>query len=160
MTPISCDKAHMKMDENRQRDLLIVACSATKRPVSHPVPAIELYNGPAFRVLRKRLKLEGGQPTIYILSAKHGLIEANELVSVYDFRMNRKRALQIRDQVHIFLERLTPPGRFNAIFIWAGKDYLLALPQSFLARSDIHIAEGGIGKKLKQLREWCEKWSI
>lgn len=147
------------MNENGKQDLLILGCSATKRRTSHSLPAIQLYDGPAYRVLRKRLKIRGGRPTIWVLSAKYGLVKANHLITAYDAKMNRRRAQELRNQVEKFIERFAPPGRFNGIFIWAGKEYLAALPTSFLARCSVHVAEGRIGEKLKLLKEWCNNWS-
>ena len=143
----------------KSRDLLIIACSARKRHVSNSLPAIELYDGPAFRVLRKRIKVKDGQPTIWILSAKYGLIRANRRVYPYDIKMSRKRSGEIRNQVQSYIERFAPTGRFDRIFMWAGKEYLLALPPSFLTRCNVCVAHGYIGEKLKSLKDWCAEWS-
>jgi hypothetical protein len=146
------------LSENNKQDLLIIACSARKRRSSHSLPAIEIYDGPAYRIIRKRLRLGDGQPEIWILSAKHGLIRATHRIYPYDVRMSRKRAGEICKQVESFIERYAPPGRFNRIFVWAGKDYLFALPPSFLTRCNVYIADGYIGKKLKLLKDWCIEW--
>lgn len=147
------------MKTRKRQDLLIIACSARKRQVSNSVPAIELYDGPAFQVLRKRIRVKDGQPIIWVLSAKHGLIRGNQRIYGYDVKMNKKRAGEIRNQVQSFIECFAPTDRFHRIFIWAGKDYLLAFPPSFLGRSNVAVANGCIGKKLKLLKEWCAEWS-
>lgn len=63
---------------------LIVTCSAAKR--SPKGPAINVYNGPMFRVLRK------WQPNIklFILSAWYGFIDAGQEIETYDQVMPRR----------------------------------------------------------------------
>jgi hypothetical protein len=38
------------------RQLLVLSCSQRKLPNPEPLPALERYDGPAFRVLRKFLR--------------------------------------------------------------------------------------------------------
>ena len=55
--------------------MLILACSRRKRLDEGLLPAIDRYDGPAFRVLRRFLRERpAGAPDVLILSAKHGLI--------------------------------------------------------------------------------------
>ena len=57
--------------------LLILSCSQRKAPAKGRLPAIDRYDGPAFRVLRKYLREGPAEvPTVLILSAKYGLIES------------------------------------------------------------------------------------
>ncbi|GIG57169.1 hypothetical protein Lfu02_15410 [Longispora fulva] len=78
----------------------IVACSAEKTFTTHPVPALDLYQGGAVPPLRARL---GGQPAlrsrVRILSAEHGLIGADELLLPYDRPLDADRAVQLRPLV-------------------------------------------------------------
>jgi hypothetical protein len=61
------------------RRLLILACSQRKNPARGKLPAIDRYDGPAFRVLRKYSRDSAANlPTVLILSAKHGLIAADQ----------------------------------------------------------------------------------
>ena len=55
--------------------MLILACSRRKRLDEGLLPAIDRYDGSAFRVLRRFLRERpAGAPDVLILSAKHGLI--------------------------------------------------------------------------------------
>jgi hypothetical protein len=57
--------------------LLILSCSQRKAPWEGDLPALDRYDGPAFRVLRKYLRTHSDDSlAILILSAKFGLIEA------------------------------------------------------------------------------------
>lgn len=142
-----------------ERDLLIIACSARKKKCEGAVPAIELYDGPAYRILRKRLHGTCAKPAIWVLSAKHGLLWADSPIYWYDERLTTDRIQSVRQDAESFIERYAPPGSFESIFIWASEMYLQALPSSFLCRPNIHIAEGPIGKKLGQLKDWCTRWN-
>ena len=62
------------------RKLLIIGCSKRKRQLQE-APAIEVYDGPYYRMLRKA-KLEAVD--ISILSAKYGLIDYKTKISPYD----------------------------------------------------------------------------
>jgi len=147
------------LSESNKEDLLIIACSATKKQTNVPLPTLELYDGPAYRILRKRLDGVGTRPEIWILSAKHGLIEACCPLLPYDVKMDRERIQELRPEIELFLERFAPPGKFRRILIWAGKQYLLALPSSFLTRAEVDIVQGPIGHKLSVLKGWCVDWA-
>src|SRR5438128_9858454 len=80
--------------------LLILACSQRKRPYASLLPAIERYDGPAFRVLRRYRRLtEDKGLIVYILSAEYGLIPASKQIPTYDRRMDSKRADKLREDV-------------------------------------------------------------
>lgn len=80
--------------------LLIIGCSATKRPGPGPMPAIDRYDGPIWRSLRARLAelpaaaaaLEVGDLVVIVLSAEHGFIPAQLPIAPYDRRLDRQRA--------------------------------------------------------------------
>ena len=139
-----------------RKHLIILGCSATKRTVSGNVPAIYLYDGPAFRVLRSYLR-EYRWPeklSLGILSAKYGLMGALCPISNYDQRMSAHRAEELVSQVKQILGRWRT--QHAEVLLILGKDYLHAvdgvLDDRQDGRSDVHIVEGPIGKKLAVLR--------
>ncbi|BBD55403.1 DUF6884 domain-containing protein [Planktothrix agardhii] len=70
---------------NYLKDLLIINCSKSKYSQLEFLPAIERYNGVAFRVVRKFLQEQTTDYLdIFILSAKFGLIPAYQLIPNYD----------------------------------------------------------------------------
>jgi hypothetical protein len=86
----------------RQKHLIVLGCSATKFPTDTGLPAICLYNGPAFKVLRAFLRhYRWPSPlSIAILSAKHGMIGALASILPYDQRMTSERASQLAPAVN------------------------------------------------------------
>ena len=61
--------------------LLILGCSDRKRAANGKLPALDLYDGVNFRVLRTFLNEHGWPPglCVKILSAKYGLLDATDL---------------------------------------------------------------------------------
>ena len=78
-------------------NLLIISCSQRKIEFPEPLAAINRYDGPAYRTLRK-LEREGRFPEnldIVIISAKYGLLHYEQLIENYDQRMTPERASRI-----------------------------------------------------------------
>lgn len=137
---------------------LILACSATKRPSSAPVPAIELYDGPAFRTVRKNRRQD---LAVLILSAEHGLIAEHERIATYDRKMDRARAAELADQVGRTLLELERAATLACnVLLYGGAAYRLAVRLGlernrgeFLWRR-MHRTRGAIGEQLGQLKAW------
>jgi queuine/archaeosine tRNA-ribosyltransferase len=144
--------------EVQKSDLLIIACSAKKKQESKLSRAIELYDGPAYRVIKKQLGKRFSQPVVWIISAKHGLIDADTLIYSYDAKITRENIGELKDSIESFVKRFAPLDRFDRIFIWAGKRYLSLLPQSLLTFPKTRVADGYIGQKLNQLKRWSIDW--
>lgn len=146
-------------EEKPNRRLLILSCSARKHPVTGKVVAWELYDGVAFRVV-KRLQREGRFPNdvdILILSARYGLIRPNREIAFYDQRMTRDIALHQVTRNRALLHRLLRSGHYKEVFINAGQTYLAALQkvESWLPEGvKLTIAEGSIGRKMQQMKVW------
>jgi hypothetical protein len=135
--------------------LLIIACSATKRHDAGGLPAIDRYDGPAFRVLRKALRERAGLSDalgIRILSAEFGLIGPWIHIPNYDRRMTAERAQELRPEVTAALGGLWP-----AAYVHANHRYRLALPPAPWPVS-IRVAHRGIGYQLAQLKAWL--WAV
>ena len=139
------------------RRLLLVACSARKNPVSGSVPAWHLYDGVAFRVLKRALRA-AEWPTdldVVILSAKYGLLAPETPIETYDEVMTPARGQRMKHVVHGSLLRLVESRPYRQLLVFAGRDYLQALRLSpvWLPRTlAVEVAGGGIGEKLHWLR--------
>src|SRR6266508_7023102 len=104
--------------------LLILSCSQRKALAKGRLPAIDRYDGPAFRVLRKYLRESpSGAPTVLILSAKYGLIESDRRIPPYDRRLSRTSAERLRPQVLKTMRRVLRSRAWRAVGVCAGKEY-------------------------------------
>ena len=159
-----CAPMGWKTIEPLTRRLLILGCTATKKSNADRMPAIERYDGPTFRVLRKALR-ERAAPNlvVYVLSAKYGLIEGDSLITDYDLAMTPDRARALRPSVSYVLDGLRP---FLEVYVELGHDYLAALPgdgKGLRAKMALYEhfrfyalqwGEGGIGQRCAALKRW------
>lgn len=140
---------------------LLLACSKRKRNPAGSVPALELYDGGAYRVVRK-MRRERGLPDdlhIFILSAKYGLLLAEERIETYDQLMDVTTADAMRTAVSARLDdwlREVAPAR---MYVDLGRIYRLAIASSeeyriLLQRGGVEAAEGPPGVRQGQLRNW------
>src|SRR5947209_4585025 len=135
------------------RNLVIVNCSATKIEAREPLPALSLYDGPSFRVIRAFLR-EFQWPdrlSIAVLTAKHGLIGALTHIATYDRRMTPSRAASLQVPVTAALQKLTHEHR--SIHLVMGHDYLQSIDLKAVSDSGAKcfFAPGPIGQKLNYL---------
>jgi hypothetical protein len=142
-----------------KRSLLILSCSSRKHEVTGNVAAWDLYDGVAFRVV-KRAQRERWFPQnvdILILSAQYGLIRPTQKIAFYDRRMTHTLALAQATRNCKFLERFLQTGGYVEVFVNAGQTYLTALQpiKAWLPNGTaLTIAGGGIGMKMQQMKAW------
>jgi hypothetical protein len=138
--------------------LLILGCSKRKKFNEGLLPAIDRYDGPAYRVLHSYLKQSLSLPVdLRILSAKYGLIPASYCLPYYDFRMTKEQSGKLRYQVTTELEAILNSKTYANLLMCLGKDYLEAIYgyESIIADGlTVQVAQGGLGKKLSILRNW------
>ncbi len=139
--------------------LLILSCSARKYAVTGKVAAWDLYDGVAFRVV-KRLQREGRFPdgvNMLILSAQHGLIEPSQPIAYYDQRMTQTTADKQAASNCSMLRELLCSNAYDEVFLNLGKTYFAALQpvEDWLPPcTKLTVAQGGIGCKLQQMKKW------
>jgi hypothetical protein len=140
--------------------LLVLACSATKRHDTGLLPALDRYDGPSYRTLRRFLEDHPAQRdalAVLILSAEFGLISGDTTLPDYDRRMDAARATELRPSVGQVLARSLAERSAVATFVSLGRDYAPALVITDDVRSrlgTLTVAAGGIGTRLGQLRRW------
>lgn len=147
------------MDPLHGRRLLVVACSVRKHNISERSEAWTLYDGVAYRLMKKAQREEHfpSDVDVFILSAEHGLISPSDHIARYDRKMNKSRATQLAPQVTTRLKEVLSTGRYREVLLWMGKEYLESVkPVAVWAQADVnvHIANGPIGQKLSRLKEW------
>jgi hypothetical protein len=96
-------------------------------------------------------------PKILILSARFGLLHAESPIPNYNLRLTKAGALALRGQVREALSDVLSSGGCAKSFINLGHDYLAALPLEPKVTGqlgEITYAQGGIGKRLAQMKAW------
>lgn len=136
------------------RHLLILGCSAAKRPDAGLLPAFERYDGPAWRVLRRWQRVTPRweeRLTVWVLSARYGLFDAGVCIPVYEQRLTPAFAARLRPAIAQGLRLFGAPS--GHVLVSLGADYRAALPELPWPHQ---LATGGIGSRLGQLKGWLE----
>lgn len=148
---------------SQEHRILLLSCSQQKREEPDQLPALERYDGPAFKVVRKFLREhphEASLLSIIILSAKFGLISADQSIPYYDQQMTPIRAQELRPQVHSILTPYIQDAQNRELYIHAGRAYLLTLRDYeyiLTPRIEITVCEGTLGGRLTKLRNWLRR---
>lgn len=131
---------------------MIVFISCVKKKKNYECVATELYDSDFFKKsLKYALKLSNN---VYILLAKYGLVELNQIISPYERtlnNMNKKERMQWAEKVHnqMILKNID----FNENVVWlCGKKYREFLMKYFL-NNETPLNNLGIGKQLKYMKE-------
>jgi hypothetical protein len=138
------------------RHLLLISCSATKRHDPGLLPAAQRYQGVVYRVVRRN---RPGTLSIWIISAKFGLIDETYPIPDYDLSMTEARARELEQAVSQEFDRRLRTEQFAAIFVNLGARYARTLDASVLlpqmrATGVVEEARGGIGSRLRQTKQW------
>lgn len=138
--------------------LLVMSCSQCKR--AGPARAVDLYDGPAYKVLRK----SRAELPVVVLSAEHGLVAASDVLAYYDRKMDEPRAREFctdkRAKKAAKLVRRVA-GKPDEIFCYGGALYRMVVRHyascgAFGSRPRITYSEGKIGEQLHQLKEFLD----
>lgn len=136
------------------RKLLVLGCSQTKRDAVGLLPAIDRYDGSAYRVLRNYLRKREWPSdfSVAILSAKYGLVGGFTSIENYDERMTARRAKEWAPRCSLTLENWA--REHNRFYFALGKDYLPAVLPSFdrELKGKAEVFQGPIGMKLSQIK--------
>ena len=146
----------MKVDElnMNNRKLLILACSKIKKKLQER-PAIEVYDGPFYRILRKS---DLSNVDVRIISAKYGLIDSNFLISPYEQRMTQEVAKFLTPSVSEGVLAALHSNIYSDVLLELGKDYLDTVKIDWEKFRDkrITIDRNPIGVRLHNLKEWLK----
>lgn len=141
------------------RYLMIIPCSKRKCDcVGRTIAAIDLYDGPFYRIIRGVFRQKGyhKQLDVLIMSAKYGLIPSHENILYYEQRMTLNRARELSDSVTKTLISYLHRNHYKEIFINLGKSYMPALDKciNILKSENVVFAYGMIGERMQQLKIW------
>jgi hypothetical protein len=130
--------------------LLIQSCSKSKNQPEGPVPALDLYSGFFFKIIKKAMRenVFDERIDISILSAEHGLIDAETEIEWYDRRMDSNRAKELAPAVRRALRNQIDDS-CQMIIVNVGNTYQLALEgiESNIRPEVYHVEGDGIGRK-------------
>ena len=145
-------------------NLLIIGCSQRKIESPGEIPAIDRYDGPTYRCLRKFRDAYGfpNNLRILILSAKYNLIFPETHIAAYDKKMTLARAKDMAIDVQCDLIRCLifndmAYGGTDQAFINLGKNYMRTLDGFNWGTISTMEASGGIGQKTQQMKAWLER---
>ena len=142
-----------------KKSLLIISCSGRKIKTPGAIPAHQRYDGQMYRVIAKAQR-EAYFPTdvldIVIISAKLGFLKWDDKIADYDQLMTDKQARILRASVQDDLKSFLDWKYYDKVYINLGAKYRKTLEgldwdEYF---NEVIEAEGGIGKKLAQLKGW------
>ena len=150
----------MNIAMNNIKYLLVIPCSKRKINIfENEVPALDLYDGPFFRIIRKLFreyrKLDNLD--IVIISAKYGLITSETFIKNYDLLMTINIAKRLNGDLCRKLSHIVNVGNYNEIFFNIGKIYHEAIKgweTSAVTKAKTIYIQGGIGSRAKQMRDW------
>ncbi|MEO8648319.1 MAG: tRNA-guanine transglycosylase DpdA [Acidobacteriota bacterium] len=141
------------------KQLLVLGCSQVKRNATGLLPAIDRYDGTAYRVLRKFLRSHcwPGGLSVAVLSAKYGLVGGFTGIEDYDERMTPNKAAALSGRCHELLYTWSQSHR--SIHFSLGKDYLPAVKSALDSglESETEVFDGPIGMKLSQIKDFLSK---
>jgi len=143
--------------------LLVMSCSQRKRQTPGSLPAVERYDGPAFKVLRRFLRERPGiaeHLEVFILSAAYGLIPAKHPVRNYDQVMTSQRAAELRKDVLATFTNVIGNSAWTEICLALSRRYMAALEgwDSLIpAGVSVTMADGSQGIRLAKLKQWLWK---
>lgn len=132
---------------------LFLSCSRAKNPAAGLLPAVERYNGPAFRTLRL-WRDKAGDLRVWVLSAEHGLISGNDEIADYDRRMDAARVAELQEETEEKLSGIAAAHSFSAALICMADAYASAFPARFPNGAEMERAGGRIGGKISRLKTW------
>lgn len=139
--------------------LVLIACSNAKQKFLTPTPAIEVYDGPYFKTIRK-LKREKRFPEdvkILVLSAKYGLLTLDDRIVAYDQKMTEARIQELQSGVITKLSNIIKSEGVSELLINLGSSYLKVLTgieESIPKSCQVKYLFGTIVQRRKKMKEY------
>ena len=133
---------------------MIVFISCTKKKKDYKCPARELYSASRwFRGAYEYAKTLNPRK-VYILSAKYGLLEEDEIVEPYEKSLTKEKDAEIRRWSAMVVKQIERNGidRHERVIFLCGKNYRKYLTRYF-ENSFAPLSHMGIGKQLAFFNE-------
>jgi hypothetical protein len=141
------------MKSEGSRSLLILGCSLAKKEEAGP--AIEVYDGPIFRTVRRRLPEIDWPLDVWIISAKHGVLRQTDWIANYDEVLLTTANSGFREKTEHQLADMLPSA-LNRVLILAPKRYIAQIPLELISdRSEkFEVFSDRLGRCQARLLEW------
>lgn len=137
--------------------LFIIPCSEHKKVFKDTAQAINVYDGPMFRLIRKHVHdfSNNNGLDIMILSGKYGLIKPTRQIKNYDQKMSLDRALELQSQNYSTLKELSEKKKYSEVIINLSPTYFAAVEPglSLFTDSKIIYVNGRIGERLHEMKK-------
>ena len=131
--------------------IVLISCSKKKLP--HKAKAKDLYTGSLFR-LSLRYAYSLNPRRIFVLSAKHGLVDLEQELDPYDLTLNEIPASEVREWAESVLDQLREEadlGKDRIVFL-AGERYRKNL-MTHISHPEVPLSGLSIGKQMSLLKE-------
>lgn len=136
--------------------LVLMACSGTKLNV--PAPAFDFYQGVMYETFRVHVRPHA-RPNVIILSALHGFISPEKVLSPYENKMTGERAEEMIADLPRFMTDVLWPRNVKHVFLAGGFQYRRVM-RAAVTRIDPSISidecSGGIGFQRSQLGRYLD----
>ena len=133
------------------KKIVLISCVSKKLP--HPASAQDLYVSPLFRLnLQYARKLQ--PDAIYVLSAKHGLLDLNTEIEPYNLTLNDMATRQVQAWAEQVLEQIKQRADLSKdhfVFLAGLKYRKFLVPR--LASYEVPMQGLTIGRQLQFLSE-------
>ena len=117
------------------------------------MPAIERYDGPAFRTLRLWRK-KAGDLQVWVLSAGYGLIPERQKIPDYNQQITPDIIPALRADTVVKLQNIMAECPFSSALVCMADTYASVFPDHFPNGVRVEKAGGKIGGKISHLKSW------
>lgn len=133
-----------------QKKIVLISCVRRKLP--HPAKAKDLYVSPLFR-LNLKYAVSLNPDKIYVLSAKHGLLDLEKEIKPYEQTLNNMSAGEIKKWANKVLQDLKPVASLEeAEFIFLAGDKYRKYLLPHMKHTIVPLEGLPIGKQLQRLK--------
>jgi len=134
-------------------DKAIFAMCTNKKFLIGKVPALFLYASAPWPSLR-RYSTRYDNLHIYVISAKYGIVAANDIVESYDQRITNKRIRVLANEWRVFINNVV--NSHSKTFFFVSKNYAPIVPDD-MDKNKCVFPTGKLLPKLLKLKEFVEE---
>lgn len=131
---------------------VLIGCSKSK--LDHCAPARDFYQGTIFKKSLAAARKLYHNASIYVLSAKYGLVPIDEELCPYDETLKGKSTVEIKNWAAKVIKQMGKIGidpQNDTFIVFAGKNYRKYLPLA--NATNMFAGCSGIGEILKKLNQ-------